>query len=142
MWFLALKLLRIGVKEAKKHKAKKNAANSTDPEGIDLDRSTMPTTADSTTARNPLITLLETLLRFIQFVFGLAVIGLYGQDLHSHDHPAKWVYAVVTAFLATMTAGVYLLLPFVLKGRTPLARRARVQLPLFVWESVLLRGPR
>jgi hypothetical protein len=136
MWFLALKLLRIGVKEAKKHKAKKNAANS--PEGIDLDRSTnMPTAADSTTARNPLITLLETLLRFIQFAFGLAVIGLYGQDLHSHDHPAKCVYAVVTAFLATMTAAVYLLLPFVLKGRTPLARRARAQLPLFVWESVL-----
>lgn len=140
MWFLALKLLRIGVKEAKKHKAKKNAANSTDPEGIDLDRSAhtnMPTTADSTTARNPLTTLLEILLRFIQFVFGLAVIGLYGQDLHSSDHPAKWVYAVVTGFLATMMAGVYLLLPFVMKGRTPLARRARVQLPLFVWESVL-----
>ncbi|RLL94151.1 hypothetical protein CFD26_100016, partial [Aspergillus turcosus] len=140
MWFLALKLLRTGVKEAKKHKAKKNAANSTDPEGINLDRSAhtnMPATADSTTARNPLITLLETLLRFIQFVFGLAVIGLYGQDLHSHAHPAKCVYAVVTAFLATMTAGIYLLLPFVMKGRAPVARRARVQLPLFVWESVL-----
>ncbi|RHZ61352.1 MARVEL domain-containing protein [Aspergillus thermomutatus] len=142
MWFLALKLLRVGVKEAKKHKAKKNASNTTtDPEGINLDRSTdMTTTADSTTARNPLKTLLETLLRFIQFVFGLTVIGLYGRDLHGTDNapaPAKWVYAVVTAFLATVTAAVYLLLPFVMKGRTPLARLGRLQLPLFIWESVL-----
>ncbi|KAH1487099.1 hypothetical protein LV164_003439 [Aspergillus fumigatus] len=143
MWFLVLKLLRIGVKEAKKHKAKKNAANTStiDPENISLDRNTnMPFPADSTPARNPLITLLETILRFIQFVFGLTVIGLYGRDLHDGDKaaaPAKWVYAVVTAFLAVMTATVYLILPFVMKGRTPVARRARVQLPLFIWESVL-----
>ncbi|KAF4162445.1 hypothetical protein CNMCM6936_002097 [Aspergillus lentulus] len=142
MWFIVLKLLRIGVKEAKKHKAKKNAANTTtttDPESINLDRgSNMPFSADSTTLRNPLITLLDTILRFIQFVFGLTVIGLYGRDLHGEDKaPAKWVYAVVTAFLAAMTAAVYLVLPFVMKGRTPVARRPRVQLPLFVWESVL-----
>ncbi|KAF7167192.1 hypothetical protein CNMCM5623_000587 [Aspergillus felis] len=140
MWFFALKLLRVGVKEAKKHKAKKNGSNTTttDTEGINLDRSAnMPFSADSTAARNPLITLIETVLRFIQFVFGLTIIGLYGQDLHGKEKSAKWVYAVVTAFLATMTAVVYLVLPFLMKGRTPVARRARLQLPLFVWESVL-----
>jgi hypothetical protein len=140
MWFLAFKLLRIGVKEAKKHKAKKNACDTTttESEGINLDRNTnMPFPADSTAARNPLITLLETILRFIQFVFGLTVIGLYGQDLHGAGKAAKWVYAVVTALLATVTAAVYLVLPFLMKGQTPVARRVRLQLPLFIWESVL-----
>ncbi|EAW12741.1 MARVEL domain-containing protein [Aspergillus clavatus NRRL 1] len=139
MWFAIFKLLRVGVKEAKKHKAKKNGANADSDPDSNIDLSTtarahaMP---DSTTARNPLKPLLETLLRFIQFAFGLAVIGLYAQDLHGR-HPPAWVYAVVTGFLACATALIYLVLPFVMKGRVPLAQRAGLHLPLFVWEAVM-----
>ena len=80
-------------------------------------------------------------IRFLQFVFGLTVIGLYGQDVR-HDHidehtwSPKWVYAVATAFLATMTTVVHFILPCCLR-RLKAASKTSLHLPQFCWEFVL-----
>ncbi|KAJ5134165.1 hypothetical protein N7526_005530 [Penicillium atrosanguineum] len=80
-------------------------------------------------------------LRFFQFVFGLAVIGLYGQDVH-HDHKAKdtwnakWVFALIVGFLATSTAVIHLIVPF-LTRKVNYRPGAKLQLPRFAWEFVL-----
>ncbi|KAJ5908177.1 hypothetical protein N7495_000859 [Penicillium taxi] len=79
-------------------------------------------------------------LRFLQLVFGLTVIGLYGRDVH-HDHKyedtwnSKWVYALVTGFLATSTALAHMVLPFCM-SRTGASNPA-LRLPQFAWEFVL-----
>lgn len=80
-------------------------------------------------------------LRFLQFALGLAVIGLYGKDVH-HDHEAKhtwhakWLFALITGFLATATAAVHLIVPFCVR-RVKYAPRSGLRLPQFVWEFVL-----
>lgn len=80
-------------------------------------------------------------LRFLQFVFGLTVIGLYGKDVR-HDHEekntwhAKWLFALITAFLATATAAVHLIVPFCMR-RVKYAPRSALRLPQFAWEFVL-----
>lgn len=53
-------------------------------------------------------------LRFFQFVLGLTVIGLYGQDLsnaskHHAYTDSKWVYAVVVAGISCVTVLIYAL---------------------------------
>ncbi|KAF3768587.1 hypothetical protein M406DRAFT_349783 [Cryphonectria parasitica EP155] len=58
-------------------------------------------------------------LHIVQLALGLAVCGLYGQDLHrAHDAgvytDSKWVYAVIVGALSAFTAIVYLI-PFVLR---------------------------
>ncbi|KAJ5775678.1 uncharacterized protein N7511_000689 [Penicillium nucicola] len=82
-------------------------------------------------------------LRFLQFVFGLTVIGLYGRDVH-HDHSEKhiwrsqWVYALVTGFLATVTAGVHLVKPFLMRRvKNAAGLNVGLLLPQFAWEFVL-----
>ena len=55
-------------------------------------------------------------LRFLQFVFALAVLGLYGTDLNNarkkHVYAdKKWVYAEVVGGLAALTCLVYMI-PF------------------------------
>ncbi|KAL2812362.1 hypothetical protein BJX63DRAFT_421765 [Aspergillus granulosus] len=89
--------------------------------------------------------LLTLLLAVAQFAFGLAVIGLYSQDINAardngDSAPSRWVYAVVTAFLATASAFLYLVLGWWWQKRSKpaLARRERLFLPLFVWETVLV----
>lgn len=52
------------------------------------------------------------LFRFLQFVFALAVIGLYAKDLatahHFHKYTdSKWAYAVAVGTLAAVTALVF-----------------------------------
>ncbi|PYH98713.1 hypothetical protein BO71DRAFT_416148 [Aspergillus ellipticus CBS 707.79] len=83
------------------------------------------------------------LLHSAQLIFGLTVLGLYGKDVH-HAHAnnesadPRWAYALVTGMMGSGTALFYLvLLGWVMKKRTPLAARARWNLPLFVWEAVL-----
>lgn len=55
-----------------------------------------------------------TFLRFLQFVFAIAVLGLYGTDINSARKagisvPSKWVYAEVIGSLSALTALVYCL---------------------------------
>ncbi|KAL2809603.1 hypothetical protein BDW59DRAFT_168222 [Aspergillus cavernicola] len=45
---------------------------------------------------SPRLTYIEKLFHYLQFAFGLAVVGLYSQDLNKGKHenkdlPAKWV---------------------------------------------------
>lgn len=56
----------------------------------------------------------HTVLRFLQFVFAIAVLGLYGQDLHSMHKAgvkaeSRWVYAEVVGAFSAFTALVYVL---------------------------------
>ena len=88
-----------------------------------------------------LASMFVSVLRFFQFVFGLAVIGLYGQDVR-YDHEekdtwhARWVFALVVGFLATSTASVHLILPFVMR-RVNGIRNPALKLPQFAWEFIL-----
>lgn len=79
-------------------------------------------------------------LRFLQFVLGLAVIGLYGRDIHNNNKEQSWhakcYFALITAGLATVTAVMYLLVPYCLR-RVNSASGQAVKLPQFVWEFVL-----
>lgn len=146
MYFVFFKLFRFGVSQVKKRKANKTQDQNPPQNDPTFNPQTqqgnmrVPSsyyTGSGAGARNPIKVLIESALRFFQFVFGLTVIGLYGQDVkHDASVHAKCVYAVVTGFLGTITALIHLLLPFVLKER-PLAVRPRCHLPLFVWEFVL-----
>lgn len=56
----------------------------------------------------------NTFLRFLQFIFAIAVLGLYGTDINSARKagisvPSKWVYAEVVGVLSAVTALVYCL---------------------------------
>ncbi len=60
------------------------------------------------------ILILNLVLRFLQFVFAIAVCGLYGTDLHAahkeHKYTdSKWAYAVVVGALSVFTTVVYVL---------------------------------
>lgn len=92
--------------------------------------------------RSPAKILADILLRFFQFVMGLTVIGLYGVDLRAAHKQhvgadSKWVYAVVTATMACITAAVYLVAPFVLGNRPAIAARRPLHLPCFAWECIM-----
>ncbi|KAL4920857.1 hypothetical protein BDW62DRAFT_175425 [Aspergillus aurantiobrunneus] len=171
MWFVLFKIFRFGYSETKKYKAKKAAQQGTNQPQfqqpphpnpyVDGSRAQYPmdtyppplpaqsppppsepgTTSKSAKAK----ALASTALAILQFAFGLAVIGLYSQDINSARNngdsaPSRWVYAVVTAFLSTVTATVYLVLGWWWKKRSKPAFSARggLFLPLFVWEGVLV----
>ncbi|PLB37941.1 MARVEL domain-containing protein [Aspergillus candidus] len=138
MWFIILKVLRYGFKAAKTHKANKSNPSSTSPNDITLSNIPSTTTNPPKPPRNALKTNLDKILFTLQFALALTVIGLYSQDINSKDEdaPAKWVYAVITAFLAACTALTYLILVFAMKAR-PLPMRQGAHLPLFAWEVVL-----
>ncbi|CAI7605541.1 unnamed protein product [Penicillium glandicola] len=159
MSFVAIKLLKLGYSQAKKQKAKKDLQKYQDagvyPPNYQPEQHPMsgyPAGATPGTTMHfesppppqskgaKLTFMFFSALRFLQFVFGLTVIGLYGKDVH-YDHTSKdtwnskWVYALVTAFLATMTAAVHLILPFLMrKANGP---RPALLLPQFLWEFVV-----
>lgn len=155
MSFLAVPLLKLGFSQAKKYKAKRDAQKNQDA-GVyppnyqtdDYPLSGYPpgavpgTTVDYTESKgSKLAFMLSTTLRFLQFVFGLTVIGLYGRDVHhdhSHNHEthSQWVYALVAAFLATTTALVSLVKLFIMR-KLKAASNPALLLPQFVWEFVL-----
>ncbi|KAF9891176.1 hypothetical protein FE257_004740 [Aspergillus nanangensis] len=140
MWFLILKLFKIGFKEAKKHKANKRA-NPEDPNFTMQQQPEVSTFAPPQSKSSKAKFLLQMALRVLQFALGVAVIGLYGGTLNTarEDNsapPSQWVYAVVVGFLGASTALVYLVLGMVMKSR-PLGARQGTHLPLFLWESVL-----
>lgn len=138
MFFLVFKLLRIGINQAKKRKNPDQHDGWYDNGNREMQQGggiTGP--GDRSAAKSTL----DSILRFFQFVMGLTVVGLYGVDIH-HAHEknvsadAKWVYAEVTAGMAVVTATIILLTPFFMKKRSITSVHA-LQLPAFVWESVL-----
>lgn len=141
MFFLIFKLLGMSIKESKKRRAGKDQTH----EGWydNGNREMQPSTGAAVEGQSRAKSVLNDVLRFFQFVMGLTVAGLYGVDLQNARRAnvyadANWVYAEVTTGLATVTALVYLLVPFVLKGRRPIAARSTLHLPLFAWESFLV----
>lgn len=73
--------------------------------------------------------ILRIIARFLQFVLGLTVAGLYGTDLHNaaeaHKYAdSKWVYAEVVAGLSCITVLVYMI---------PLVK----SWALFAWDTIL-----
>ncbi|KAK2782352.1 hypothetical protein FQN53_009786 [Emmonsiellopsis sp. PD_33] len=83
----------------------------------------------------------EAFVRFLQFVFGIAVIGLYAQDLvaakknHKEFDP-KWTYATFLGAISSFSALIYLIVPFVIPR--PLgAFMPRISLPLFIYDTIL-----
>ena len=74
--------------------------------------------------------LFHLVLRFVQFVMGLVVVGLYGQYVNNARLQAKYadpnyVYAVVVGALASVTALIFMV---------PMLRTSR----LFPWDLVVL----
>ncbi|RAL12684.1 MARVEL domain-containing protein [Aspergillus homomorphus CBS 101889] len=146
MWFLLLRIFKLGFSAAKKHKASKNAP--LDPSGYPMSAPGTTTTTISTNnnsypPRSQAKHYLELFTHLLQLAFGLTVLALYGHHIHTlhkaqHSAPPKFIYAIVAALLGCCTALVYLvLMQYVLKTRVPVARRERWQLPMFVWEVVL-----
>ncbi|KAJ5672530.1 hypothetical protein N7507_001657 [Penicillium longicatenatum] len=158
--FVAAKLLKVGYDHAKKRKANKEAQfqqphpNYTYPNPYPMSEyppGVTPGTNTQYIAPEPpappmskgakFVSMMISILRFLQFVFGLTVIGLYGRCVH-HDHKyhdtyhSKWVFALVVGFLATSTAAFHMILPFI-KKRVNNSSNPKLHLPQFVWEAVL-----
>ncbi|KAL6711507.1 hypothetical protein ACN47E_004441 [Coniothyrium glycines] len=58
--------------------------------------------------------LLRIILRFVQFIFGIAIIGIYAQDLDAARKArayvdSKWVWAVVCGTLGALVSLVFML---------------------------------
>ena len=73
-----------------------------------------PTSTLSSSSTPMPIFILNLVLRFIQFVLALTVLGLYGQDLNSahkeHKYAdSKWVYAEVVGALSALTCIIYMI---------------------------------
>ncbi|EEP78879.1 predicted protein [Uncinocarpus reesii 1704] len=91
---------------------------------------------------NIVTTLLECCIRFLQFVFGIAVIGLYAQDVN-HARKAglpmgsvsKWIYATVVGSLSSIAAIIYILLPCA--AQRPLSSFRILQLPCLAFDSLM-----
>lgn len=172
MAFLLVKVLELGYNRHKKNKASKKAQKEAElygqqppypnaqypqepypmssyPPGVTpgTDMRYPPQNGTPQSKRAKFAEMLISAMRFFQFVFGLTVIGLYGKDVH-HDHAdknewnSKWVYAVITAFLATCTAIVHMVIPFLMRRTSRgasggMTSRPALLLPQFVWEFVL-----
>ena len=70
-----------------------------------------PTSSYATGTPTALV-ILNLVLRFLQFIFAVAVIGLYAQNIsnarkHNDDVQKKWTFAVVVGALAAVTCLVY-----------------------------------
>ena len=158
---LAFKVLELGYSQAKKHKAKKQQKQQQQfqqppypnshpypmteyPPGVAPGANVQfppPAPAEQPTSkRAKLASMFISAPRFFQFVFGLTVIGLYGKDVQKdHDNDdwhAKWVFALITAFLATVTAIIHMALPFCMR-RVNYSPSPALKLPQFIWEFVL-----
>ncbi|KAJ5573939.1 uncharacterized protein N7459_008366 [Penicillium hispanicum] len=166
MSFVAVPLLKFGFNKAKQHREKKkqqqqfqDAAAAGYPNqypqqpypmaeyppgvapGANIQFAPPAPPVEPASKGTKLVSMFVSALRFLQFVFGLTVIGLYGTDVR-HDHQdkdswsARWVYALVAAFLATATAAVHMCLPFCMR-RVNYTPSPALRLPQFVWEFVL-----
>lgn len=154
MSFLALKVLKLGYSQAKKHRAKKQQEQFQQdhpmteyPPGMAPGANvhypppaSAPAPAEPSSKSSKLASMLISAIRFLQFVLGLTVIGLYGRDIHHNDKEQSWhakcYFALTAAGLATITAVMYLLVPHCLR-RTSSASNHAVIFPQFGWEVVL-----
>ncbi|WEW55972.1 hypothetical protein PRK78_001407 [Emydomyces testavorans] len=91
---------------------------------------------------NVITTLLESCIRFLQFVFGIAVIGLYAQDVDRARKAglpmspvSKWIYATVIGSLSSIAAIIYILLPCA--AHRPLSSFRILQLPCLAFDSLM-----
>jgi len=85
-------------------------------------------------SRFSITTIINLVLRFLQLIFALAVIGLYAQDLHkAHKEKkytdGKWVFATVVGSFSAVTALIFGIIPF-------LASYTTVAI-LFAWDIIL-----
>lgn len=161
MSFVAVKLLKLGYSQAKKQRAKKQQQQFQNPSATGYPQypqpypmaeyppgvapgtniSYAPETETKPSKGTKLVSMIISALRFFQFAFGLAVIGLYGQDVQ-HDHDAKntwhakWVFALIVGFLATTTATIHMIVPFCMR-RVNYKPSPALRLPQFAWEFVL-----
>ena len=67
----------------------------------------------TSSSSSPAMFFVNLLIRFIQFVFAIAVIGLYGTDISNarkgHEHQdSRWIYAEVVAALSAITCLVFM----------------------------------
>ncbi|KAF7514459.1 hypothetical protein GJ744_000229 [Endocarpon pusillum] len=88
----------------------------------------------SGSSRFSLQNILNLVLRFLQIVFALAVVGLYAQDLnkaHKVDKysDSRWGFATAVAVLSAITALVYAILPLLISSFTTAI--------LFGWDAIL-----
>lgn len=72
----------------------------------------MPFSFGASSSGSPVGFIINAVLRFLQFVFAIAVIGLYATDISNarkgHEHQdSRWVYAVVVAVLSAITCLVF-----------------------------------
>ncbi|PGH16286.1 hypothetical protein AJ79_01825 [Helicocarpus griseus UAMH5409] len=84
-------------------------------------------------------TIIQWVLRFLQFVFGIAVIGLYAQDLVKQrkagdPYDPKWMYATALGTIASISAAIYFAIPFI---PSPIPILPRINLPTLVYDSIL-----
>ncbi|KAJ5609650.1 hypothetical protein N7528_010217 [Penicillium herquei] len=160
--FLAGKIIKVGINQAKKRKAKNQPQfQQPDPNynypqpgypmgeyppGVAPGTDTKYVLTPPATKAGKLTAMFMSVVRFLQFVFGLTVVALYGNDVH-HDHEddrqanAKWVFAVIVGGLATLTALWHMILPFVKRrvhsGSNQHTFNAKVLLPEFIWEFII-----
>ncbi|KNG84580.1 hypothetical protein ANOM_007895 [Aspergillus nomiae NRRL 13137] len=141
-WMLLFKAFKIGNKAYKTHKNKNGHDDALNPNSINLSGPPPPPPA-------PLKTRLKAhsqlLLHFLELVFGLTVVGLYGRDVRAaHKNGdaqnAKWVYALVTGALGAGTGLVYLGYGVVMVKLDKLGRERRMvgSLGRLAWGFVLV----
>ncbi|OJD14349.1 hypothetical protein AJ78_05284 [Emergomyces pasteurianus Ep9510] len=78
-------------------------------------------------------------IRFLQFVFGIAVIGLYAQDLvrqhkDGKSYDPKWTYATALGTISSFSAVIYFTIPLVMPA---LSLLPSVNLPSLVYDSII-----
>ncbi|KAK2861118.1 hypothetical protein FQN49_004529 [Arthroderma sp. PD_2] len=86
-------------------------------------------------------TLVECSIRFLQFVFGIAVIGLYAQDVdrarkNGDTQDSRWIFATVVGTLSAISGLIYILIPCAVQR--PLSQATFIHLPCFIYDSVLV----
>lgn len=74
----------------------------------------MPFSFGSSSSGSPVGFIINAVLRFLQFVFAITVIGLYGTDISNarkgHEHQdSRWIYAIVVAVLSAITCLVFVI---------------------------------
>lgn len=146
MWFILLKIFKFGFNQAKKHNANKKAAQH----GDDLSNPSSFNMADPRAfaqpspppPRKPLKHYLALTLHALQLVFAIAVLALYGSEVH-HAHERsdsatpESVYAVVTAMLACVTALGMLGYEVLVKPRGS-GGKAGLLMGMFAWLGIVV----
>ncbi|KAB8213914.1 hypothetical protein BDV33DRAFT_209775 [Aspergillus novoparasiticus] len=130
-WMLIFKAFKIGNKAYKTHKNKNGNDDTLNPNSINLSSTITTPPPPPPPLKTRLKAHIQLLLHFLQLVFGLTVVGLYGRDVRAaHKNGdaqnAKWVYALVTGVLGAGTGLVYLVYGVVMMKMGKLGRERMV----------------